>query len=70
MSNRLLPGDAAANDARVIPMRGWLAARRRFDDLRRLRPWGIGSVVQHPVKVGEGRADCGQLRIERAFPDA
>jgi hypothetical protein len=60
----------SAASPRVISMRSWLAARRRFDDLRRLRPWGVGSVVQHPVKVGEGRFDDGQLRIERAWPDA
>lgn len=54
----------------VVSMRGWLVKRRDFDRLRRLRPWGRGSVELHPVKVGEGRDRPGQLRIERAFPDA
>lgn len=55
---------------RVVSMRSWLIGKRDFDHLRQLRPWGRGNVVQHPVKIGEGRFDGGQLRIERAWPDA
>ena len=55
--------------APVVSLRGWLTQRRRFDDLRRLRPWGIGNVVKHDVAIGESRERPGQLRIERGWPN-
>jgi len=53
----------------VTSMRQWLIARRDFDRLRRLRPWGRGSVVMHPVQIGESRERPQQLRIERGSPE-
>lgn len=57
----------AASTSRVTSMREFLLRRRDFDRLRRLRPWGIGNVVQHPVAIGESRERPGQLRIERGW---
>ena len=53
--------------ASVTDLRTWLRVRRRFDDLRRLRPW---KVDLHDAKVGERRDRPGQLTIERNWPDA
>jgi hypothetical protein len=60
-------GNRAEQNGRVTSMRRWLIERRDFDRLRQLRPWGIGSVVQHDVTVGESRERPGQLRIERGW---
>lgn len=54
---------------RVTSMRQWLIDRRDFDRLRQLRPWGIGNVVQHPIRIAESRERPGQMRIERGRDD-